>query len=159
MLEKDLGLTFAPVVEGAAAVPPAPIKIPPSLLPIVVGAAALLAGAALLFLIVRMLLTPPMSGVLSFTRDGRELAEIILRGRRQKLTVPAGGRELFGLVGSASGAKGAVRLDVRFGAAHTRGVVADASTTQLGDVTITYISGHRRILDKIGLPRTHSVAS
>jgi hypothetical protein len=95
-----------------------------------------------------------MDGVLTFTRDGREVADIVLRGRRQKLTVPAGAPELVGLSGSASGARGAVRLDARFGVASTRGLVADAEAVQLGDMTVTYISGRRRILDKIGLPRT-----
>jgi hypothetical protein len=153
VLEKDLGLTFEPAVEGTAVVPPAPIKLPPSLLPIAGGAAALLVGAVLVLLVVRMLLTPPMDGVLTFSRDGRELADIVLRGRRQKLAVPAGAPELVGLTGSVTGSRGAVRLDAGFGAARTRGVVADAESVQLGDMTITYISGRRRILDKIGLPR------
>jgi hypothetical protein len=95
-----------------------------------------------------------MDGVLTFSREGREVADIVLRGRRQKLTVPAGTPELVGLSGSASGARGAVRLDARFGVARTRGLVADAEAVQLGDMTVTYISGRRRILDKIGLPRT-----
>jgi hypothetical protein len=154
VLEKDLGLTFAPAIDGAASVPPAPIKLPPALLPIVGITAALLFGAALAFMIVRMALTRPMDGVLTFTRDGREVADIVLRGRRQKLTVPPGAPELVGLSGSASGSRGAVRLDARFGAARTRGLVADAQAVQLGDMTVTYISGRRRILDKIGLPRT-----
>jgi hypothetical protein len=154
VMEKDLGLTFAPTVEGAAAVPPAPIKLPPALLPIVSGIAALVFGAALAFLLLRMALTPPMDGVLTFTRDGREVADIVLRGRRQKLAVPPGATELVGLSGSASGSRGAVRLDASFGAARTRGLVADAQAVQLGDMTITYVSGRRRILDKIGLPRT-----
>ena len=47
-----------------------------------------------------------------------------------------------------------MRLDISFGAARTRGLVADAQAVQLGDMTVTYISGRRRILDKIGLPRT-----
>ncbi len=88
VLEKDLGLTFAPAIEGAAAVPPAPIKLPPSLLPIVGGVAALLVVAVLALLLVRMALTRPMDGVLTFTRDGREVADIVLRGRRQKLDRP-----------------------------------------------------------------------
>ncbi len=154
VLEKDLGLTFAPAIEGTAAVPPAPIKLPPSLLPIVGGVVALLAGALLVFLLVRMVLTPPMDGVLTFTKNGREVADIVLRGRRQKLVVPAGTPELVGLSGSASGARGAVRVDASFGAAHTRELVADAQAVQLGNMTITYVSGRRRILDKIGLPRT-----
>jgi hypothetical protein len=126
------------------------------LLPIVGGVTALLLGAVLAFLLARMALTPPMDGVLMFTRDGREVADIVLRGRRQKLTVPAGAPDLVGLSGSASGARGAVRLDAMFGAARTRGLVADAQAVQLGDMTVTYISGRRRILDKIGLPRTGS---
>lgn len=154
VLEKDLGLTFEPAVEGTAVVPPAPIKLPPSLLPIAGGAAALVVGAVLVFLVVRMLLTPPMDGVLTFSRDGRELADIVLRGRRQKLVVPAGAPELVGLTGSVTGSRGAVRLDAGFGAARARSVVADAESVPLGDMTITYISGRRRILDKIGLPRT-----
>jgi len=154
VLEKDLGLAFAPAIEGTAAVPPAPIKLPPALLPIVGGVAALLVGVVLAFLIVRMALTPPMNGVLTFTKYGREVADIVLQGRRQKLAAPAGAPELVGLSGSASGARGAVRLDARFGAARASSLVADAETVQLGDMTVTYISGRRRILDKIGLPRT-----
>lgn len=157
VLENDLGLKFAPAVEGATAVPPAPIKIPPTLLPLVGGAAALLVGAPLVFLVIRMLLTPPMNGVLTFSRDGREVADIVLRGRRQKLAVPAGAPELVGLAGSASGSRGGVRLDASFGAARTRSLVAEAESVQLGDMAITYISGRRRILDKIGLPRTGTV--
>jgi hypothetical protein len=154
VLQKDLGLTFAPAIDGAAAVPPAPIKLPPALLPIVGGVAALVFGAVLVLLLARMALSRPMDGVLTFTRDGREVADIVLRGRRQKLTVPAGAPELVGLSGSANGARGAVRLDARFGAARARGLVADAQAVQLGDMTVTYVSGRRRILDKIGLPRT-----
>jgi hypothetical protein len=154
VLEKDLGLTFTPAIEGAAAVPPAPIKLPPALLPTVGGVVALLLGAVLAFLLVRMALTRPMDGVLTFTREGREIADIVLRGRRQKLAVPAGTTELVGLSGSASGARGAVHLDASFGAARARGVVAEAKALQLGDMTITYVSGRRRILEKIGLPTT-----
>jgi hypothetical protein len=159
VLEKDLGLTFTPAIEGATAVPPAPIKLPPALLPTVGGVVALLLGAVLAFLLVRMALTRPMDGVLTFTRDGREIADIVLRGRRQKLAVPAGTTELVGLSGSASGARGAVHLDASFGAARARGVVAEAKALQLGDMTITYVSGRRRILEKIGLPTTGTPSS
>ncbi len=154
VLQHDLGLTFAPAIEGTATVPSAPIKIPPTLLPIAGAVAGLLAAALLVLLVVRMATTPPMDGVLTFSRAGRDVAEIVLRGRRAKLTVPAGAPELVGLVGSASGARRGVRLDARFGAARTRGLVSDAESVELGDLTVTYISGRRRILDKIGLPRT-----
>jgi hypothetical protein len=154
VLENDLGLKFAPAVEGTAAVPSAPIKIPPTLLPLVGGSAALLLGVLLAFLVLRMLLIPAMNGMLSFSREGREVADIVLRGRRLKLAVPAGATELVGLTGSASGSRGAVRLDASFGAARTRRLVAEDESIQLGDLTITYISRRRRILDKIGLPRT-----
>jgi hypothetical protein len=156
VLEKDFGLTFAPAIEGATPVAPAPIKLPPSLIPIVGATAAVLVGALLILLIllvVRMLLTPAMNGVLTFSKDGREIAEIVVRGRRVKLIPPSGATALVGLAGSASGVRGGVRLDAHFGEARTRGLVNDATELQLGDFTVTYISGRRRILDKIGLPR------
>ena len=154
VLAKDLGLEFAPAIEGAAAVPLAPIKIPPTLLPLVGGDVVVLVGALLALMVVRMILTPAMNGVLTFSRDGREVADIVLRGRRSKLAVPQGAAELVGLSGSARGSRRGVQVDARFGAARTRGLVADAESVQLGDLTLTYISGRRRILDKIGLPRT-----
>ena len=152
VLDKDLGLKFAPTIDGFAAVPPAPIKLPPNLLPLAGGGAALVLGACMVFLVVRRLLTPPMTGVLTFRSDVREVADIVLRGRRLKLTVPASVTELIGLAGTVSGAKGAVRLNARFGAARAQGLVADAGAIKLGDLTVTYISGRRRILEKIGLP-------
>ena len=154
VLDRELGLTFAPAVEGTAIIPPAPIKIPPAMLPLAGGAVALVVAAFLIFLVVRAATTPPMDGVLTFTRGGRDIAEIILRGRRAKLAVPAGAPELLGLTGSASGSRRGVRLDARFGAARARGLVSEAQCAELGDMTVTYISGRRRILDKIGLPRT-----
>ena len=153
VLERDLGLTFAPAVEGTAIVPPAPIGMPPTLLPLAGGSAALVLAALLVFLVARMVTTPPMDGVLTFTRAGRDIAEIVLRGRRAKLAVPVGAPELVGLTGSASGSRRGVRLDARFGAARSRGLVSDAESVPLGDMMVTYISGRRRILDKIGLPR------
>lgn len=154
VLEKDLGLTFAPTVEGAATVPPAPMKMPPNLLPVAGGAVALVVAVVLVYLVVRLATMPPMDGVLTFTKGGRDVAEIVLRGRKAKLVVPTAAPEIVGLTGSASGARGAVRLDARFGEARTRGLVSEGSPVQLGDMAISYTSGRRRILDKIGLPRT-----
>ncbi|HEY3337195.1 MAG TPA: vWA domain-containing protein [Propionicimonas sp.] len=156
VLEQDLGLTFAPSIEGTAIVPPAPIKIPPTVLPIVGAAVAVLVAALLILLVVRVATTPPMDGVLTFTRSGRDVAEIVLRGRRAKLLVPAGAPELVGLTGLATGSRRGVRLDARFGSARARGLLSDAASLQLGDMTVTYVSGRRRILDKIGLPRTEA---
>jgi hypothetical protein len=155
----ELGLKFAPAIDGTAPVPAAPLKLPPNLLPVAGGIAGLVAAVLLVLLLARMLLTPTMSGVLTFRKDGRDLAEVVVTGRRMKLTAPVAATELTGLSGSASGARGssgnerAVRIDARFGATSARGLIADGGSIELGDMEITYVSGRRRILDKIGLPR------
>ena len=158
-LEEGLGMKFAPAVESSVAVPAAPLKLPPALLSTagwsVVGLAALAAAAWL----GRILTTPRMDGLLSLRRDGRELADIVLSGRTAKLLAPEAAKDLAGLSGSVTGARGrsrgqrAVRVDARFGAERVRGVVAEGDVLQMGDVEITYISEHRRILDMIAVPR------
>jgi hypothetical protein len=157
-----LGVEFAPALEGAADVPPPPIKLPPNLVPTIGAILGAALAAVLLFLAVRALFTPSMSGLLTFRRDGRDLADIVLKGRRMKLSAPEGATELTGLAGRAAGARAAVRgehavrVDVRFGATSARGVIADGGTLAMGEVEVGYTSGRRRILDKIGLPRTTS---
>lgn len=155
-----LGLKFAPAIDGAAPVPAAPITLPPNLLPVVGGIAGLVAAVVVVLLLARMLLTPSMSGVLAFRRDGRDLADVVLGGRRMKLAAPVGATDLTGLAGAATGARAsggnakAVRIDARFGEATARGLVVDGGTIVLGDLEITYVSGRSRILDKIGIGRT-----
>ncbi|MCA0296142.1 MAG: VWA domain-containing protein [Actinobacteria bacterium] len=155
-----MGLKFAPAIDGAAPVPAAPITLPPNLLPLVGGIAGLVAAAVAVLLLARLLLTPSMSGVLAFRRDGRDLADVVLGGRRMKLVAPVAATDLTGLSGTATGARAsggnarAVRIDARFGAAAARGLVVDGGTIALGDLEITYVSGRRRILDKIGVART-----
>ncbi len=155
----SIGLDFRPAIDGTAAVPAAPIKLPPTLLPTAGGIVGLLAGALLVLMVARMLLTPPMSGVLTFRSNGRNIGELVVSGRRMKLTAPVGATELTGLSGSASGARAsgghqvAVRLDARFGGVTAKGVVADGGTIGFGDMEVAYTSGRRRILDKIGIPR------
>lgn len=115
VLAKDLGVEFAPAIEGAAKVPAASIAITllPTLLPTIGSAAAPLALGllvlALVVLVGRTLLTPRMSGVLSFTRNGRLLADVVVTGRRAKLVAPVGVTELAGLAGGMVGAKGPAR--------------------------------------------------
>lgn len=163
-LTDGLGLGFAPSLKGSAPVPAAPIKLPPTLLPTIAGVAAPLIGLVLFGLLVRALLVPSMSGLLTVQRNGRELADIVLEGRRMKLSVPEAVTELSGLSGSVAGARAgrsqhAVRLDARFGGATARGVIADGAALALGDLEISYTSGRRRILDKIGLPRPEVIGN
>nr|WP_300151846.1 vWA domain-containing protein [Propionicimonas sp.] len=159
-----LGVEFAPVLEGTAEVPPAPIKLPPNLLPTIGAVLGLAVAALLLFVAVRALFTPSMSGLLSFRREGRELGDVVLKGRRMKLSAPEAAAELAGLSGRAVGARAAVRgehavrVDLRFGATSARGLVPDGGAVDLGDMEVAYTSGRRRILDKIGLPRTVDAA-
>lgn len=158
-MENDLGLNFDPKLSGTTPIPAAPIKLPPTLLPLAGAIGGLVAAAALVLLLARMLLIPTMSGSLTIRRGGRELTEILLRGRRMKLVAPQAATELAGLSGSATGARGnggkdrSVRLDARLPGVSARGLVHDGGTIALGDLEITYTSGRRRILDKIGLPR------
>ncbi|MGC3995228.1 MAG: VWA domain-containing protein [Propionicimonas sp.] len=164
-LTGDLGLEFAPAIQGTATVPAAPIKVPPTLLPTVAGVAGGLAVAFVLFLFVRALFTPSLSGLLTIRRNGRDLADIVLEGRRMKLTAPEAVPDLAGLTGAVAGSRGggkgqrAVRVNLRFGATSARGVVRDGSSVALGDLDVEYTSGRRRILDKIGLPRPGTGAS
>lgn len=159
VMEGDLGMTFAPELSGTAPVPAAPIELPPTLVPVAGGIAGLLAGVVLVLLLARMLTTPVMSGLLTFRRDGRDVAEIVLKGRRMKLVAPTAAIDLTGLRGSARGARGAsaqepaVRVDVKLGETTARGLVHDGGSVPFGDLELRYTSGRRRILDKIGLPR------
>lgn len=161
-MEKGLGLKFEPTLQGTAKVAPAPIKLPANLLPTVGAVAGVAVGAFVLFLAVRLLLTPSMSGLLTFRRSGRDLADIVLTGRRMKLSAPEAATDLTGLTGLASGARAAtrgeraVKIVAKFGSTSARGVIPDGGVIQMGDVEIAYTSGRRRILDKIGLPRTGS---
>ena len=156
----ELGVEFAPGVEGAAEIPPAPLKLPPTLLPTVGAAVGLLAAVAALVWLLRAATTPKLSGLLTFSRGGRPVADVVLDGRRMKLAAPAGSLEVAGLSGSVAGARGkgkgqlAVRLDARLGAARARGVIADGGVLQMGDTEIAYTSGRRRILDKISFPKS-----
>ena len=162
VLEKDLGVQFIPTIVGATTLPPAPIKLPPTLLPTVGAIAIILALGAIALLLGRTLLTPRIGGVLSFSRNGRLIADVVVRGRRAKLVAPAGVTELAGLTGALVGARGtsrgqpAVRLTARLGGQTARTLVGDGHVIQMGDMEIAYISDHRRILDKIGLPATSS---
>jgi hypothetical protein len=162
-LEDDLGLTFAPVLDGSAPVPAPPVSLPPTLLPLAGTAAGLAGAAVVVLLLVRILFTPTMGGVISFRRGDRELGEIVVNGRRMKLVPPVAATELTGLAGTAAGARGpkgvesAVRVTLRFGTTKARGLIPDAGTITLGDLEVGYTSGRRRILDKIGLPRPQSV--
>ncbi|MFT4110203.1 VWA domain-containing protein [Propionicimonas sp.] len=159
VLTGDLGLEFAPSLQGTAAVAAAPITLPPALLPAVAVVAAGLAAAVVLFLLVRVLVTPSLSGLLTIRRQGRHLADIVLDGRRMRLAAPDAVADLAGLGGSVAGSrrggKGqrAVRVNLRFGATSARGVLRDGSSISLGELDVEYTSGRRRILDKIGLPR------
>ncbi len=159
VLEKDLGLVFAPELVGSAVVPPPPLKLPPVLLPTLGVIAVLVAFGAVLLLIGRTLLTPRMDGLLAFTRDGRGVADIVLMGRRMKLAAPEGAGELAGLSGVLVGARGAtrgqraVRINAHLGADRASGLVADGDVIQMGDLEIAYVSGRRRVLEKIGFPQ------
>jgi hypothetical protein len=158
VLEEDLGLKFAPATEGTTPVPAAPIKLPPTLVPTVGAIAAVLALGLAVLLAGRMLVTPKMGGLLSFTRNGRLVADVVVTGRRGKLVPPAGVAELAALSGNLVGARGpakgqrAVRLTARLGPDRARGLVGDCDVIQMGDMKISYITDRRRILDKIGLP-------
>lgn len=158
-LEDGLGVKFAPAIEGALVVPAAPLRLPPTLLSTVGWSAGALAALAAVAWLGRLLTTPRMDGLLSFRRDGRELADIVLTGRRSKLAAPEAAKDLAGLAGSVAGARSrsrgqrAVRVDARFGAERARGVIAEGEVLQMGDVEITYTSEHRRILDMITVPR------
>lgn len=159
VLERDLGLKFEPVLDSAAEVPAAPIEIPPDVAAPAGVAAGGLIVVALLGWLALAIVTPRMDGVLTFRRGGREIADIVIKGRRTKLAVPPSAADLVGLAGSVSGAKGptpgqrAVRIDARFGAERTRGVVVDGDVIQMGDVEIAYTSDRTRILDMIAVPR------
>jgi hypothetical protein len=158
VLEGDLGLKFAPAIEGTAAVPPAPLKLPPNLLPTVGAIAAVVVLGLLILFLGRLMLTPPMSGLLVFTRAGRTVGEVVLSGRRAKLVAPTGVTELTGLGGGLAGAWGpakgqrAVKVTARFGEERARGLIGDGGVIRMGDMEIGYISDRRRILDKIGVP-------
>jgi len=156
-LTDDLGLEFSPRLEGSAPVAQPPLRVPPSLLP-TVGAVAGLGGAALLVLwLAATLLVPPMSGLLTIRCNGSELADVVLSGRRLKLTAPAALPELAGLTGRVSGARGAargqhaVRVEARLGEARARAVIPDGDAVAFGAFELGYTSGRRRILEKIGL--------
>jgi hypothetical protein len=165
VLEGDLGLQFAPAIEGTAAVPPAPIKLPPNLLPTVGAIAAVVGLGVLVLFLGRLLLTPRMSGLLVIARDGRVIGEVVVAGRRSKLVAPAGVKELSGLAGGLVGAWGpakgqrAVRVTARFGEARARGLLGEGDVIQLGEMEIGYVSDRRRILDKIGLPTAGTTAT
>ncbi len=157
VLTDQLGVEFAPAIEGTAPVPAAPIKLPPSLLPIVGTIAGTVAGLAVVLWLVRFLTTPPMSGLLSIRAGDRNLADIPLHGRRMKVSVPDAATELQGLTGSAAGKRidgggSAVAVDLRFGVARAHGSIADGSSLALGEMTVRFTSKRRRILDKIGFP-------
>lgn len=158
VLEEDLGLEFAPVLEGSAKVAPPPLELPPTLAPTLVAIVALVALGAGVLLIGSMLLTPRVDGLLEFSRSGRPVADVVVNGRRMKLVAPAGAVELAELRGVISGARGssraqrAVRINAQLGADRAKGLVADGDVILLGDIEIAYVSGRRRILEKIGLP-------
>lgn len=158
-LEEGLGVKFAPALEGTVVVPAAPLKLPPTLLSTVGWVAGSLVALAALAWLGTILTTPRMDGLLTFRRDGRELADIVLSGRKSKLVAPEAAQDLVGLAGSVRGARGpsreqhAVRVDARFGAERVRGVIAEGDVLQMGDVEITYVSERRRILDMIAVPR------
>jgi hypothetical protein len=156
-LTKDLGLDFAPALAGTAPVSQPPLRLPPTLLPTIGTVAGIAAAALLLFWLAATLLLPPMSGLLTVRRDGREVAEVVLGGRRLKLAAPVAAPELAGLGGSVAGARGAgrgeraVRVDARLGEARTRAVIQDGGFVAFGPFELGYTSGRRRILEKIGL--------
>lgn len=157
-LTEGLGLEFAPAFDGTASIPAAPIRLPPSLLSTIAAVVAVVVGAAVVLWLVRVLLIPPMNGLLTIRRGGRALADIPVQGRRAKVAAPSVAVELQGLTGSVrsrragKGDPGGVLVDLRFGAVRARGPIADGGTLVLGDMTVVYTSKHRRILDKIGFP-------
>lgn len=156
-LTDQLGVAFAPSIEGTVAVAAAPVKLPPALLP-TVGAVAVgvLALIAVLWL-VRFLLAPPMDGLLTVRSGERELADIPVRGHRMKVSAPAAAIDLTGLTGTVRGRRSgkgqqAVVVDLRFGAERARGQILDGASLALGELSVTFLSKHRRIMDKIGFP-------
>lgn len=159
VLEKDLGVKLEPTLDGAALVPAPPIKLPPTLLPTVGAISGLLLAAAAVWWLTRMMVTPQLRGLLTFRRNRREIADVVLSGHRQKLRAPGAAAELVGLTGTVTGARGkmrgqrAVRLDARWGAETVKGLVLDGDVLQMGDMEISYSSDRRRILDMIGAPR------
>lgn len=158
VLTEDLGLAFAPAVEGTAPVAAAPVRLelPPTVLPLAgtVGGLALL--GLLLWWLARALLIPTMSGLLTIRRNGRDLADIVLEGHRVKLAAPQTAAELIGLSGTVAGARGtargerAVRVRASYGDARAAGLITDGASLALADLELTYTSGRRRILEKIG---------
>lgn len=157
VLTDKLGVEFAPRIEGTAPVPAAPIKLPPALLPTLATVAAVVAALGLVFWLVRLVLVPPMSGLLTIRLGDRELADIPLRGRRMKVSAPEIATELHGLVGTVAGRRvpgggSAVVVDLRFGSVHASGRILDGAALALGEMTVTFTSKRRRILDKIGFP-------
>lgn len=159
VLEEDLGLEFAPVLAGSAAIAPPPLKLPPTLAPTLVAIVALVGLGGGVLLIGRMLLMPRVDGLLAFSRNGRGVADIVVNGRRMKLVAPEGSVELAELRGVLTGAWGssrgqrAVRINAQLGADRAKGLVADGDVIHLGDLEISYVSGRRRILEKIGVPQ------
>lgn len=163
-LTDQLGLEFSPALEGTASIPAPPIKLPPSLLPTVATVAAVLAGLGVVFWLVRLALIPTMSGLLTIRSGDRELADIPVHGRRMKVSAPDAATELQGLSGSVAGKRIArgeagVTVDLRFGSVRARGPIADGATVALGEMTVTFVSKRRRILDKIGFPDPESSES
>lgn len=158
VLAEDLGLEFTPAVEGTAPVAAAParLELPPTVLPLVATVAVLALGGLLLWWVARALLIPTMSGLLTIRRNGRELADIVLEGHRAKLAAPQTAAELIGLSGTVVGARGAargeraVRVRASYGDARASGLIADGTSLALADLELTYTSGRRRILEKIG---------
>lgn len=165
VLVEDLGVEFAPTVSGTAPVPPPPLKLPPSVLPILGGVLGLAVVVGLVLALAWILLVPSMNGLLTVRRGGRDLAEVILAGRGVRLVAPEATPELTGLTGRVTGAPGAgrghaaVRVDARFGGASARGVVPDGGELALGDLQLAYTSGRRRILEKIGLAPDSTIPS
>ncbi len=159
VLTDDLGVEFGPALAATVEVPPAPLEIPPA----AVASAGLLAGGlvvvAMLAWVAQALTTPRMDGVLTVRRAGRQLADIVVKGRRAKLVPPPAATELAGLTGSISGARAAVRgqkavrLDARLGGERVRGVLAEGAVLVLGDLELAYSTERRRILDMIAVPR------
>ena len=162
-LTDQLGVEFAPAIEGTAPIPAAPIKLPPSMLPTLASIAGALAGLAALLWLVRLVRTPRMNGLLSVRAGDRDLADIPVHGRRMKIEAPEAATELKGLSGTVSGRRLArgqngVAVDLRFGAERARGPIADGATVPLGEMTVTFTSKRRRILDKIGFPEAAASA-
>ena len=152
-----LGVGVAPRSKGTAPIPAAPIKLPPTLLPTLATVAAIAAALGLALWLVRLLLVPPMSGLLTIRLGDRELADIPLRGRRMKVTAPEIATELHGLAGTVAGRRvanggSAVVVDLRFGSVPASGRILDGAALALGEMTVTFTSRHRRILNKIGFP-------